>query len=80
MPVFIKGLISVLLCICTVSGSSLPDVAPQMERYHVEKAGMTKEACLREIYKTRDGDFTDLYLYSILHHEWETMEKGESRL
>jgi len=41
MPVFIKGLISVLLCICTVSGSSLPDVAPQMERYHVEKAGMT---------------------------------------
>ena len=46
----------------------------------MEKAGMTKEACLREIYKTRDGDFTDLYLYSILHHEWETMEKGESRL
>ncbi len=41
MPGFIKGLISVLLCICTVSGSSLPDVAQQMEQYQVEKAGMT---------------------------------------
>ena len=43
----------------------------------MEKCGMKKEACLREIYQTHDGDFADLLLYSILAHEWKTMEKGD---
>lgn len=43
----------------------------------MEKCGMKQEACLREIYQTHDGDFADLLLYSILAHEWKTMEKGD---
>lgn len=40
-----------------------------------EKAGMTKEATLREGHY-RDGKFVDVLLYSILRSEWDGLSKN----